>query len=313
MAAVHRCNWESDFQWKSRLQFIENWKGYFSESRLAGLSMVWANMKFLGCKYPPKVEELILDLESRAPVSVPVKKTMKKPEPLIENFTIYESADSDACNVNAVSILNESAQKCKKTVSYEELGITPSALFSCAVTIKDQVIAIGEGSGKKEAKKDAAEKALALLRSCQPVVQKRTPQQDSAKSVSKSELVAKAYEEAAKISEDNIGNQMLRRMGWTGVGGIGKDGQGRVNPVMAVGVDRKFGLGSNPTEGAAVNKGSVRETLMKFIAGPEQDIKFSSELSKEDRALIHKLSQQYGLKHRSYGKGEGRFLIVSKD
>ena len=52
---------------------------------------------------------------------------------------------------------------------------------------------------------------------------------------------------------------------------------------------------------------------MSFISGTDREIKFSSELSKEDRAVIHKISQQYGLKHKSYGKGDDRYLVVGKD
>ena len=282
--------------------------------------MVWANMKFMGCRYPPEVEELVNDLESNAPVSVlaervAAKERPNKPAPLIENFTIYEPADMNSSNVNAISILNESAQKCKKTISFEELGTVKQNELYCAVLISDKTIATGEGSTKKGAKRNAAEMALTILRSCQPVVKKRSVREqdfDSKPAVSKSELVTKAYENAEKISEDNIGNQMLRRMGWTGIGGVGKDGQGRSDPVMAVGVDGKSGLGNNPTEEAAVNKGTVRDTLVMFMASTKQDITFSTELSKEDRAVIHQLSQQYGLIHKSYGKGESRFIVVSK-
>ena len=102
-------------------------------------------------------------------------------------------------------------------------------------------------------------------------------------------------------------------MGWTGSGGIGKDGQGRAEPVMALGTDGKFGLGCNPTQGADVTKSSVQDILHSFISGEDRIIKFSNELSKEDRALVHTISQRYGLKHRSFGKGEDRYLVVSKD
>ena len=70
----------------------------------------------------------------------------------------------------------------------------------------------------------------------------------------KADLVSKAYEKAPSISDDNIGNQMLRKMGWTGSGGIGKDGQGRAEPVMALGTDGKFSLGCIPPNGLKCRK-----------------------------------------------------------
>lgn len=314
--AAERCLWESEFQWKARSQFIETWKDYYPEDALAALSMVWANMKFLGCRYPAKTEEIVSELESKAAISIPAK-AVRKPKPLIENFTIYEPEEGDeSTNNNPVSILNESAQKSKKTISFDDLGVNrETGSCSCAVTIASKIIAVGEGTGKKQAKRNAAENALAILRPRQPVkrVGSRAQQHESAACVSKTELVSKAYEKAPSIAEDNIGNQMLRKMGWSGSGGIGKEGQGRAEPVMAVGTDGKFGLGCDPTQGAKVRKSSVQDILLSFISGPDREIKFSNELSKEDRALVHKISQQYGLKHRSYGKGDDRYLVVGKD
>lgn len=312
-----RCLWESDIQWKARSQFIETWKGHYPDDRLAALSMVWANMKFLGCRYPASTEALVKELESKGPrISIP-EKAVRKPKPLIENFTIYEPEEgNESTNNNPVSIMNESAQKSKKTILFEDLGLAkPTALYSCAVVIADKIIAVGEGPGKKEAKRNAAEKALAILRARQPVIRlwPASREHQSATCVSKTDLVSKAYEKAPSISDDNIGNQMLRKMGWTGSGGIGKDGQGRAEPVMALGTDGKFGLGCNPTQGADVTKSSVQDILHSFISGEDRIIKFSNELSKEDRALVHTISQRYGLKHRSFGKGEDRYLVVSKD
>lgn len=309
-----RCLWETDLQWRARLQFINTWKDHYPDDKLSALSMVWANMKFLGCRYPVNTEEIVNELESKAAISIP-DKAVRKLKPLIEHFTIYEPQEGDEItNNNPVSILNESAQKSKKTISFDDLGVNnKTGSCSFAVRIADKVIAVGEGIGKKQAKRNAAENALAILRPRQPVVSVGSQAHESAPCVSRSELVSKAYEKAPSIAEDNIGNQMLRKMGWTGSGGIGKEGQGRAEPVIAVGTDRKFGLGCDPTQGAEVKKNSVQDVLVSFVSGPDREIKFSNDLSKEDRALVHKISQQYGLRHKSYGKGDDRYLVVSKD
>ncbi|XP_010522540.1 PREDICTED: SUPPRESSOR OF ABI3-5 isoform X2 [Tarenaya hassleriana] len=46
------------------------------------------------------------------------------------------------------------------------------------------------------------------------------------------------------IDESNVGNRMLRNMGWHEGSGLGKDGSGMTEPVQAQAVDRRAGLGS---------------------------------------------------------------------
>lgn len=121
-----------------------------------------------------------------------------------------------------------------------------------------------------------------------------------------------SYVNAEKIPDDNMGNKLLRKMGWTGSGGVGKFQDGRSDPVFVDGVESRRGIG-HEFEDRTVRKSSVEEALLSFIRDQERgEIKFSSELSKEDRALVHRLSQKYHLKHRSFGKNELRYLLVSK-
>ncbi|XP_019446983.1 PREDICTED: SUPPRESSOR OF ABI3-5-like isoform X1 [Lupinus angustifolius] len=46
------------------------------------------------------------------------------------------------------------------------------------------------------------------------------------------------------IDESNVGNRMLRNMGWQEGLGLGKDGSGMVEPVQALGMENRAGLGS---------------------------------------------------------------------
>ncbi|KAI5559546.1 hypothetical protein BDE02_17G118800 [Populus trichocarpa] len=46
------------------------------------------------------------------------------------------------------------------------------------------------------------------------------------------------------LGESNVGNRMLRNMGWQEGSGLGKDGGGMVEPVQAQAIDRRAGLGS---------------------------------------------------------------------
>jgi len=47
---------------------------------------------------------------------------------------------------------------------------------------------------------------------------------------------------AAPISETNLGNKLLKSMGWTG-GGLGASGQGIAQPITATIKNNKCGLG----------------------------------------------------------------------
>ncbi|KAF8091155.1 hypothetical protein N665_0452s0024 [Sinapis alba] len=51
--------------------------------------------------------------------------------------------------------------------------------------------------------------------------------------------------EEKAIDESNVGNRMLRNMGWHEGSGLGRDGSGMKEPVQAQGVDRRAGLGSH--------------------------------------------------------------------
>ncbi|KAJ6421165.1 hypothetical protein OIU84_028532 [Salix udensis] len=45
------------------------------------------------------------------------------------------------------------------------------------------------------------------------------------------------------LGESNLGNRMLRNMGWNEGSGLGKDGNGMIEPVQAEAIDRRAGLG----------------------------------------------------------------------
>ncbi|XP_038685999.1 SUPPRESSOR OF ABI3-5 isoform X2 [Tripterygium wilfordii] len=67
------------------------------------------------------------------------------------------------------------------------------------------------------------------------------------------------------IDENNLGNRMLRNMGWQEGLGLGKDGSGMVEPVQAQAIDRRAGLGSHQKKkdpGLEVNAGDSYKTLI---------------------------------------------------
>uniref|UniRef100_A0A803MIX0 Uncharacterized protein n=1 Tax=Chenopodium quinoa TaxID=63459 RepID=A0A803MIX0_CHEQI len=68
------------------------------------------------------------------------------------------------------------------------------------------------------------------------------------------------------IDESNVGNRMLRNMGWTEGLGLGKDGSGMVAPVQAESFDNRAGLGSQQKKvdpGLEVHPGDSYKTLIQ--------------------------------------------------
>lgn len=57
--AVTRPHWEPRHEWESRVKFVEDNVGDHGLEKAVTLSIVWANMKFLGCSYPQGTEKLV--------------------------------------------------------------------------------------------------------------------------------------------------------------------------------------------------------------------------------------------------------------
>lgn len=57
--AVKRPHWEPRHEWESRVKFVEDNVGDHGLEKAVTLSIVWANMKFLGCSYPSGTEKLV--------------------------------------------------------------------------------------------------------------------------------------------------------------------------------------------------------------------------------------------------------------
>jgi hypothetical protein len=310
---VGKSVWENEIQWEARREFIEANRGTIPIEQLDALSMVWANMKFLGCRYPGPTEDRVQQLEAgctRAmdiPAEIKRKQDEGNKKQLIKGLTLYvrDSAGPE----NPICLLHGNAQRAKMTIEFQELGLK-DGFFSCAVVINDILVATGQASTKKDAKRTCAEQAVKILRACQPVVDELLLHQ-KAQVVEKDHLASGKKVDAPRISENNLGNQMLRKMGWTG-GGLGSQGKGRADPVLVDETQGRQGLGKDVTDDG-VNKVSVKNTVRNFIMdNHRKELRFSNDLSKEDRAIVHKICQQHGLRHKSFGTGEGRYLVISK-
>ena len=57
--AVKRPHWEPRHEWESRVKFVEDNVADYGLEKAVALSIVWGNMMFLGCSYPPGTERLV--------------------------------------------------------------------------------------------------------------------------------------------------------------------------------------------------------------------------------------------------------------
>ena len=58
-SAVSRPLWEPRHEWEARVKFVEDYVTDWGLERAINLSLVWANMKYLGCSYPNGTEDLV--------------------------------------------------------------------------------------------------------------------------------------------------------------------------------------------------------------------------------------------------------------
>ena len=212
-----------------------------------------------------------------------------------------------------MSILHRSADFSCMVLDIEHTLHSPASI-SCEIRLERQVIGQASSSNTKGAKSEAARRGLEYLgQHCWVLKLKGV---DGTNTLSKNELLKEIQQRTDAIGETNLGNKMLRRMGWSG-GGVGKHGIGIVEPVSSEGVLGRAGLGLSTlsTPGAEFEerlfRQKVRTALKKYIESEEQeDLRFATEFSKEERKIIHQEASKFHLRTVSRGKQDNRFLTV---
>ncbi|XP_055034768.2 NF-kappa-B-repressing factor isoform X1 [Misgurnus anguillicaudatus] len=214
---------------------------------------------------------------------------------------------------NAICIINDTAQFNKMFADYK-FTVLPDHNWKCEVFLDGQYVAAGIGP-KKTVKHIAAEEALATLKRTQAVVKSNLRIEGYADAISRNQIIAHSGEEYMRqeIKEDNIGNQLLRKMGWTG-GGLGREGEGIAEPIRVKEQFTREGLGMDMDRHAKqLTKRDIDEIIRNYATSDRQDdLRFSTELHNDERKQIHQISQKYGLRSKSYGQGKQRFLVVSR-
>ncbi|KAL4648298.1 NF-kappa-B-repressing factor-like [Arapaima gigas] len=222
-------------------------------------------------------------------------------------LVILENSD------NATCIINDTAQFNRVTADYR-FTLLPDQRWKCEVYLDDRYVAEGVGP-KKSVKHMAAEEALRRLRQTHPVVKSNLRKECNGDGISRDQIAGRAATEHLRqeIKEDNIGNRLLRKMGWMG-GGLGREGTGIAEPIVVKEQLAREGLGLDASKaGHQLSKKGLEDIIRSYASSERQDeLCFSSELSNDERKQIHQMSQKYGLRSKSYGQGAQRFLVVSR-
>jgi len=189
---------------------------------------------------------------------------------------------------------------------------TDGNVVRCVVSIDDCVISDAVGDNNLTAKRNAAHAAVKELKTkCWTIFTKQEADTDEL-GLSHS-IVDEDTSKSEVVPDSNIGSKLLKSMGWTG-GGIGKHGTGIAEPVSSNTIIDRQGLGFQASQNIGHSfPGIIRKHLISYHrSGGEKDITFAPDFSREERAIIHKEAQKLGLKTRSYGTGEERFLVVAR-
>ncbi|KAG8144583.1 hypothetical protein E2320_013067 [Naja naja] len=224
----------------------------------------------------------------------------------LKDLVVYENS------MNPVCTLNDTAQFNKMTVEYIFERVT-GMRWKCKVMLENELIAEAVGV-KKTVKHVAAEEAVKVLKKTQPTVVNNLKKGTIEDVISRNEICGRSAEEALKqqIKEDNIGNQILRKMGWTG-GGLGKSGEGIREPIAVKEQFKREGLGLDVERGSQITKKDIEQIIQNYAFSDRKiDLTFSTELTNEERKQIHQIAQRYGLKSKSHGQGRDRYLVVSR-
>ncbi|XP_053734508.1 NF-kappa-B-repressing factor [Synchiropus splendidus] len=225
----------------------------------------------------------------------------------LNELVILENSD------NAICIINDTAQFNKVNADYS-FSVLPDSSWKCDVYLEGQYVASGVGH-KKIVKHIAAVEALNTLKRTQAVVKSKVNRDEDPDAISRFQIMARAGVEDTKqeIKEDNIGNQLLRKMGWKG-GGLGRDGEGIAEPIKVKEQFSREGLGMDANKsGNQVTKRDIEEIIRNYVSSDRQDdLRFSNDLTNDERKQVHHVCFKYGLRSKSYGQGKNRFLVVSR-
>jgi len=239
----------------------------------------------------------------------PVEQKNELKKGSMESFVLVRTEDGNHAN---------SLQKSAKLSgvpfdrTYEQIG---EQLWECSVMVGGEVVSKRQSASKKEASREACEDAWNQLKKKHFVIEEE--QRNSENGVSRQQIVDTGNlavgSNANVIGDENIGNKMLKKMGWQEGKGCGNMGKGISEPVQAGGQVGRGCLGSNKKNRDAISYQDAQKIVEQYIQKNETgELIFSKELTAEERKKIHQIARRYNLKSQSHGKGQNRYLSLSR-
>lgn len=226
--------------------------------------------------------------------------------------TAYTAEDDSGLTqqpTHVANIIQQSASFSKVPVEYSHSN--DGTEYRCNMKLGTVAQFTGTGTSKKEARDVCCQTALdSLERECYTVLVKSRYLSDGTTVELPSASSSADQPASAGLEFNNVGHKLLKMMGWTG-GGLGKGGQGISEPITAEGVSNRQGLGHDKVD--AEFKEKMRTLVQEYAASTNPyDLVFANDFSSEERAAIHQIARKLSLKSKSLGKGEGRFLTISR-
>ncbi|KPI96471.1 NF-kappa-B-repressing factor [Papilio xuthus] len=218
---------------------------------------------------------------------------------LIRPWTSKLSNIQASCSVCHVPVVSKYENKC------------------FTLTMDGKLVAQATGPSKAEARSNVATLAWNKLRESAVSVLVKEQWIAQGERVSVSDVGGRQASEAVFGTPiaNSVATKMMKLMGWKG-GGLGSDAQGIEEPIKPnLQMVNRAGLGSDTTDVRELRR-AAHNLMRRYIASDtfDLDLVFSSDFSKEERAVLHQCAQKSGLASKSYGhdKDNDRFLVVRK-
>ena len=232
------------------------------------------------------------------------------------NLKLWSPPTVTESNSSSVCLLEASAGKSRVSIDYKSNLVDGKHRVS--LHINNMYVGFATETTFKGAKNAVSDNCLAFLRKRGVATLKEVQVDECNLDVVGREVLEGSgngpiIQQAEKIDEDNIGCKLMKAMGWKSDTGLGKDGQGMKDPILASGQLNRGGIGSYSAE-VGISKLTVRDRILEFLRDSDKLVmEFSSDLSSCERKMVHTLAGKYGLKHKSSGGKSNRTLRVWKD
>jgi len=210
-----------------------------------------------------------------------------------------------------LNTLSNSASFCGQQVHWDVSFCPASQQQLCVVKLNNVEVCRARDPVKQKVKSSAARLAVEILRQqCYTIHVKERVVSDGKTQDLQDVSLNKVGAQASAVGAGNMGHKLLSMMGWGG-GGLGKQGDGIQEPITATSLFGREGLGSKASDGNL--KQRVRKLMTDWVSsGSPYDLVFTSGFTNQQRKDMHEVARRLGLKSKSYGKGEDRYLTISK-